>query len=107
MSTPLVVLPENLLNAGLRHVSDGQCLDCNRDCSVYTDANGVDPDQKGEAVVVHAGTACRGFRDRFTPSEKNPRPSPACDQTGNLIQREDRKNPDPKKPHRLDPPKQS
>lgn len=99
---PTVALPENLMNAGLTHVSDGQCLDCPRNVSVYTDAQPHSPDERGETVVVHEGTACKGFRHRFTPSEKSPRPSPACDQTGQVIEREDRKHKDAKRPHRLD-----
>lgn len=100
---PEVNLPENLLNAGLRLVSNGACLDCGRACSVYTDTPTAvrDGDPVGETVVVHTGAMCRGFRNRFTPSPKRPKPSPACDMTGQLVERPDRAV---RGKHRLDTP---
>lgn len=83
-----VELPDELRDTGLTHVSEGQCLDCGRDCSVYTDAV-PGQDKPGQAIVVHDGVMCRGFRARFTPSDKRPNPSPACDHTGTMVRKDD------------------
>ena len=61
----------------IKHLSDGECFECNQAATTYS--------IPGDMIVVHTGEMCIGFRTRFTPTEDRPLVTKAMDEIGNVI----------------------